>query len=169
MNEHDDEYEDDNESTSDTIYLTFSLASSDYAIHVSHVLEIVRLQRIFSVPDVASYIRGVINLRGKVIPLLDVRARFGLPDAQYTDRTVVVVIEVDGAHTGLIVDGVFGISEFTANTIEPAPSAFQSSGCRLVRSLARRNDRVNLIIDVPALVASSGGPVDVDAAHATTN
>lgn len=154
MNDDLDLHDYDEEDNLDNTYLTFSVAGEDYALHVAHVIEIVRLQRIFAVPDVASHIRGVINLRGKVIPLLDVRARFGLPDAAYNDRTVVVVIQIGDTPTGLIVDGVFDIAEIQPSQIEPAPSAVRAAGSSLVTGMGKRGDRVSFIIDVPTLVAA---------------
>lgn len=143
---------DDDQSIEHT-YLTFSVADEDYALHVGHVIEIVRLQRIFAVPDVDDHICGVINLRGKIIPLLDVRRRFGLPEQPYTDRTVVVVVEVEGAPTGLVVDGVFDITEIPPASIEAAPLA--RGGPSLVRALGKRGDRVSFVLDVPTLVATT--------------
>lgn len=153
MNDELDLLDEEEEDNLDNTYLTFSIADESYALHVAHVIEIVRLQRIFAVPDVESHIRGVINLRGKVIPLLDVRARFGLPHAEYTDRTVVVVIQVGDAPTGLVVDGVFDVSEIPPRHVEPAPSAMRGSGPALVTGMGNRDDRVSFIIDVPTLVA----------------
>lgn len=156
MNDHDDVFDDEEDDNIENTYLNFGIAGEDYAINVAYVTEIVRLQKIFSVPDVQNHIRGVINLRGKVIPLLDVRARFGLPDAPYDDRTVVVVIETNNSPTGLIVDGVYGICELPAEQVEPAPPAMRRAESSLVTGLGRRGDRVSFIIDVPTLVSTSG-------------
>lgn len=162
MNDDLDVLDYDEDDNIDNTYLTFSIAGEDYAIHVTHVIEIVRLQRIFAVPDVSSHIRGVINLRGKVIPLLDVRARFGIAEAAYNDRTVVVVIQIGDTPTGLIVDGVFDISEIPVAQVEPAPAGMMMiDGKSLVTGLGKREDRVSFIIDVPILVANSGS----DARH----
>ena len=88
-----DLYEDDDVNIEDT-YLTFSIDSEEYAVCVSYVTEIVRLQKIIEVPDVPSYIKGVINLRGKVIPVMDIRSRFSLQAVEYSDRTVIIVLEL---------------------------------------------------------------------------
>lgn len=119
-----------------------------------------RLQKVFSVPDVQSHVRGVINLRGKVIPLLDVRARFGLAETTFDDRTVVVVIESDNSPTGLLVDGVYGICELTPEQIEVAPPVIQQGKTQpLVTGLGKRGDRVSFILDVPSLVSTSGATI----------
>lgn len=143
----------DDDDNIENTFLTFAVAGEEYALHVSHVTEIVRLQKIFLVPDVAKHVRGVINLRSKVIPLLDVRARLGIAEAEYTDRTVVVVIDVAGSPTGLVVDGVFDISEMTPAQIEPAPSVMRGSGDPLVTGIGKRGDRISFIVDVKVLVA----------------
>jgi len=139
-------------------YLTFAVADEEFALPVANVTEIVRLQRIFAVPDVPSHIRGVINLRGKVIPLLDVRARFGVTRAPYDDRTVVVVIEVDEAPTGLVVDAVFDIAEIPPEATEPAPATTRAIGSSTVTSMSKRGDRVTFIVDVPRLVGPAFTP-----------
>lgn len=150
----DDDVAEDDESLEHT-YLTFAVAEARYAVPVEHVAEIVRLQRIFAVPDVAEHIRGVINLRGKVIPLLDVRIRFGLPHGTYTDRTVIVVIRTADGPTGLVVDSVFDIVELPPGSIEPARLVARDAGTPLVTGIGRRDDGVILLVDVAALVAAT--------------
>ena len=90
----------------DTMYLTFPVDAELYGVSITKVTEIVGLQKIMSVPDVPSYIKGVINLRGKVIPLMDIRLRFGLAEKAYDHRTVVIVLQINDAPVGMIVDGV---------------------------------------------------------------
>ncbi len=153
----DDREQDDDDNIEDT-FLTFAVGPEAYAISVSHVTEIVRVQQqVFAVPDVAAYVRGVINLRGRVIPLLDVRARFGLPAIADTDRTVIVVIDVDGAPTGLVVDGVYDITECPPQQREPAPGLMgQSKDGResLVAGICKQAHRVSFLLDARRLVLS---------------
>jgi purine-binding chemotaxis protein CheW len=139
----------------DNTFLTFAVGDEEYAIPVSHVIEIVRLQKIFAVPDVERHVRGVINLRGKVIPLLDVRARFGLHETAYSDRTVIVVIEVDGTPTGLIVDDVFDIAECLPDQIESSATLMRSGRESLVTGISKRGERVSFILDVHRMVVSA--------------
>jgi purine-binding chemotaxis protein CheW len=147
-----DSLETDEEDLPENTYLAFNVSEEEYALEVRHVTEIVRLQKAFAVPDVPPFIRGVINLRGKVIPLLDVRARFGLGESQYNDRTVIVVIEHDDTRIGLVVDAVSDVSEIPPESIEPCPKrAHQTSS--LVRGVSKRGERVNLILDVASLLA----------------
>ncbi len=149
---------DDDDDNLENTYLTFGVGDEEFAIHVAHVTEIVRLQKIFAVPDVATHVRGVINLRGKVIPLLDVRAKFGIEQVAYTDRTVIVVIEVGGAPTGLVVDRVFDITEIDPKTIEPLNTGAQTVHPSLVTNVSNRGDRVSFLVAVEALVSGTSLP-----------
>lgn len=136
----------------DTMYLTFPVGEELYGVSIAMVTEIVGLQPIMSVPDVPSYIKGVINLRGKVIPLMDVRLRFGIPEKAYDDRTVVIVMQVDDAPVGLIVDGVNEVLDVPDDSIDRAGS-FAGDGARaLVKGLARLEERVAILLDVTALL-----------------
>jgi len=80
----------------ENMFLTFRVADEDYAVGIEYVTEIVGIQDFKKVPDVPAFIKGVINLRGKVIPIMDVRIRFGLPSQEYTERTCIIVLEVEG-------------------------------------------------------------------------
>lgn len=134
-------------------FLTFQVAGEEYAVPVAHVTEIVRLQKSFGIPDVPAYVRGVINLRGKVIPLLDVRTRFGLAHAEYTDRTVVVVLEVASTVTGLVVDAVSEVAEMTPDMIEQRGALASKSERPMVRGMGKRPNGVSFILDLEALLA----------------
>jgi purine-binding chemotaxis protein CheW len=144
----------DDDDNIDNTYLTFIVDEEEYAVHVSHVTEIVRLQKSFAVPDVPGYIRGVINLRGKVIPLLDVRSRFGLKEAEYTDRTVIVVLEVGETATGLVVDGVSEVAEITPENIDTRSIPAHQGRGSMVSGMGKRADRVSFILDVPFLLSA---------------
>ena len=135
-------------------FLTFVVGDEAYAVPVHHVTEIVRLQRSFALPDVPSCIRGVINLRGKIIPLLDVRVRFGMQEAAYTDRTVVVVLEWNESLTGLVVDAVSEVIEIAAETIEPRPAMAHASSTssNAVSGIATRPDGVIFMLELPTLL-----------------
>ena len=153
-----DDLNSDDDGNLDNTYLTFQVGESEYAVEVAAVTEIVRLQQTFSVPDVPDCVRGVINLRGKVIPLIDVRARFGLKEAAYTDRTVVVVLEASDSSTGLIVDGVSEVTEILPEQIEPRSQMKSLGRPSVVKGLGKRASRVSFILDVPSLLAADDAP-----------
>ena len=156
MSTDDPELVDDDEENLEHTFLTFHVGGEEYAVPVAHVTEIVRLQKTYVVPDVPGYVRGVINLRGKVIPLLDVRSRFGLSDAAYTDRTVIVVLELGDSATGLVVDAVSEVTEILPDQIEVRTNLRSAARPSMVRGMGKRANRVSFILDVPALLALDG-------------
>ena len=106
---------DEEEDTQQGKYLTFNLAKEDYGIEIKYVTEIIGIQRITEVPDMPDFLKGVINLRGKIIPVMDVRIRFSLPAREYDDRTCIVVVDIEGRAMGLVVDRMNEVSEFAFN------------------------------------------------------
>jgi len=152
-----DDYDEGGDATEDAeradTHLIFSLDDDDYAISVARIKEVVRLPEYRKVPDVPDFIRGVMNLRGRVVPLMDSRMRLGLGVPIYTNRTVVIVLESDGALTGLVADGVSGVCVFPPETIEPY-SYSREAGVRAVTGLGRRDETSALILDIDHLLAA---------------
>ena len=138
-----------------TKLLTFVLDDVRYGLEVKHVVEIIGIQRITRVPERASFVRGVINLRGRVIPVIDVRLRFGLPERAYDSRTCIVVARVGDANVGLIVDTVHDVIDVSLDDIEPVPAASNGAAGDLVASMARASDAVIVILAVHRLAASA--------------
>lgn len=132
-------------------YLTFRLGREDFGIAISHVVEIVGLQKITAVPDQPSFMKGVINLRGKIIPLMDGRIRFGLAQEAYDDRTCVIVTDVAGQITGLIVDRVNEVLEIPAEQVEPPAAANGGGADSFVCGLGKVGDSVKVLLDVRPL------------------
>src|SRR6266536_66286 len=106
-------------------YLTFQLSKEEFGIRVLKVREIMGLQQITAVPQTPAHIIGVINLRGKVVPVIDLRLKFGLPAAEYTQRSCIIVTQVQGESVpvlmGIVVDGVSEVLNLTASEIEDTP------------------------------------------------
>lgn len=141
---------------SDTIanmYLTFDLGAEEYGVGIAGVTEIVGMQRIMPIPDMPAYVKGVINLRGKVIPLMDIRLRFGMPERAYDDRTVIIVMEVEDAPVGLIVDGVREVREIPADQIDRHARVGRSATRSVIAGIGRVGDRVAVLLDPPVLVS----------------
>jgi len=137
-------------------FLTFQVGEETYATSVQHVREIVRMQRITAVPEVPAYVRGVMNLRGKVIPVMDVRARFELPERAYDDRTCIVVVQVWDWSVGLVVDRVADVLDIRPDQIETPRTAQSSRAVAFLSGLAMVGDQVRLILDIERLLASPG-------------
>lgn len=150
MDEFDDPFGDDEEDSSGVTFLVFRVGNAEYALPVLMVTEIVRLPAFHALPDVPAHICGVVNLRGRVVPLMDLRMRFGLTPHAATERTVVVVAEVDGLATGLLVDSVDDVVEFTDVDVTTVQAGVARSD--LVRGVARRGDRVCFVLEAAALL-----------------
>jgi purine-binding chemotaxis protein CheW len=148
----DDFYDDDDEDTQKDKYLTFTVGKEDYGIEITHVTEIIGVQKITDVPDMPAYIKGVINLRGKVIPVIDVRLRFRMPEREYDDRTCTVVVSVNGTPIGLVVDTVKEVVDIPENQIELPPEVAESSTQRYIKGLGKIGDDVKILLDVEKLV-----------------
>ena len=145
---------DDKEETSLTDkYLLFNLGNEEYGIDISRVTGIEELQKITRVPDMPEYMKGVINLRGRVIPVIDLRLRFGMEERAYDDRTCIIVCDVQDMTIGLIVDTVTVVSDIEERDIEPPPSFKTESGKeRYISGLARIDDEVKILLNVEKIL-----------------
>jgi len=132
------------------LYLTFQIGQEDFGIDIGDVIEIVGIQKITEIPDMPDYIRGVINLRGKVIAVMDVRLRFNMEERPYDDRTCVIVVTVGDLTVGLLVDRVNEVVEIAENLIENAPPT--QSEDQYIRGLGKIGEKVKILLDVPNLV-----------------
>jgi len=137
------------------MYLTFDLGQEEYGVSIAGVTEIVGMQRIMPIPDMPRYLRGVINLRGKVIPLMDVRLRFEMPERSYDERTVIIVMEVDDAPVGLIVDGVREVREIPADQIDRRGQIGRNGGRSVIAGIGQVGDRVAVLLDPSVLVSEN--------------
>ena len=138
-------------------YLTFALGSESYAIPVLKVREIIRLTTITTVPQLPNYIRGVINLRGKIIPVMDLRLRFGLAAAASTEQNCIVVVQVKnsaGGATamGLVVDAVEEVAQFAAADIEQTPDFGAQVDTQYILSMAKIKGAVKALLDIDRVI-----------------
>jgi len=140
--------DDEDDATQFAKYLFFNIGDELYGINIMNVTEIIEMQRITEVPDLPEFMRGVINLRGKVIPVMDLRSRFGMPDRAYDDRTCIIVANIDSAVLGMIVDTVAEVHDVPAQNIESSPSFASSASEHYVEGIARVEERVTVLIDV---------------------
>lgn len=135
-------------------FMTFQVGKEFYGISISYVNEIIMMQPITSVPEVKDYIKGLINLRGKIIPVIDVRIRFKMEPMEYTDRTCIIVINVKSTVIGLIVEKIAEVDTIQDDDIVPPPSLGrkESEQNKYVYGLARTGDVVKLLIDPEKLI-----------------
>ncbi|WP_043930511.1 chemotaxis protein CheW [Bacillus sp. EB01] len=132
-------------------FLTFNLENEFYGIDIRHVIEIIGIQQITEVPEMPEYIRGIINLRGKIIPVMDVRVRFKKQPKEYNDRTCIIVIEVHEVSVGLIVDSVSEVLTISPENIVLPPDISQGVN-RYVKGIGKVGDDVKLLLNCDTLL-----------------
>lgn len=146
-----------------TKYLTFILGSECYGLDIMYVREIIGMQQFTTVPDVPAYVKGVINLRGKVIPVMDVRLRFRMGERAYDDRTCIIVIHVGDWLVGLVVDTVSEVLDIPQADVEQPPQAFGRNNDHFIAGMGKVGDQVRMLLDAEKLV---GAPPRAVAAEA---
>jgi len=134
-------------------YLTFCLGREEFAVRVMNVREIIGIQDITTVPQTPACVKGVINLRGKVIPVVDLRLKFGFPEQAHTERTCIIVIQVDGQagpaiNTGIIVDEVSEVLNLNGSEIEATPDFGDGTATPYLLGLAKVKDKVKILLDI---------------------
>lgn len=147
-----EEEEDENVDTQHGRYMTFKIDGEYYGIAITYVNEIIGIQPATELPETPEYIRGLINLRGKIVPILDVRMRFEKPVADYDDRTCVIVINVGEDTVGLIVDTIADVVSIEDSDILDPPSVKNSAANHYISGLGKIGDEVKLIIDPAKLI-----------------
>jgi purine-binding chemotaxis protein CheW len=141
----------DDEDTQKDKYLTFHIGTEDYGISIAYVTEIIGIQSITEIPEMPDFIKGVINLRGKVIPVMDVRTRFKLPPREYDERTCIIVVEIDGTSVGLVVDTVNEVADIPEDQIEPPPQTKRKGGS-YIQGIGKIDKDVKILLDIKKIL-----------------
>lgn len=150
-----DVYEDVLELEEDTQrgrFLTFSLGREIFGIEIKHVTEIIGIQEITEVPELPGYIKGIINLRGKIIPVMDVRLRFKKEPKEYDDRTCIIVIDIRGVSVGLIVDTVSEVLAIPDEDIAEPPQMKSIFNNRYIKQIGKEKGTTILLLDCEKLL-----------------
>ena len=135
--------------------VSFQLGKEEYGVDIMVVQEIILLGNITHVPEVPEYILGVINLRGNVIPILNLRKRFGLEEVDSTDETRIVVINYEGRTVGIVVDSVSEVLRLTNEQISPAPASLSGGERDYITSLARLGEKLLILLDVDRVLGAT--------------
>jgi len=143
-------------------YLVFHLGKEEFGVHVLKVREIMGIQEITAVPQTPMFIKGVINLRGKVIPVIDLRAKFSLPEADYTARTCIIVLQVmqdlgdrrGAIQMGVIVDGVSEVLTIQESEIEDTPAFGDDVQIPYILGMAKVKGKVKILLDIDQVLAN---------------
>ena len=147
------EYDEDDEDTLKDRFLTFKVMNEDYGIEIVRVKEIVGIQDITPVPEMPSYIKGVINLRGNVINVVDIRLRFNMQEKEYDERTCIIIIQVDDIEVGMIVDNVSEVCVIPEEDIKKNTSLNKTSGNSFIKGLGKLDGKIKMILDVEKLLS----------------
>jgi purine-binding chemotaxis protein CheW len=139
-------------------YLTFMLGDEDYGLEILKVREIIGMMDITAIPQTPPYIKGVINLRGRVIPVIDLRLKFGLPSLDYGERTCIIVADVAGGdgpmQMGVVVDAVSEVMHVSSEEIEPPPSFGTGLSTSYLLGIAKARDRIKILLDIDQVLTA---------------
>ncbi len=138
-------------------YLTFALGKEQYGLEILKVREIIGYMEITAVPQTPMYVKGVINLRGQVIPVVDLRAKFGMETSETTEETCIIVVEIgQGGHgfsTGIVVDHVEEVLDIAGEDIEPAPQFGSAVNTDFILGMGKIGDSVKILLDIDMVLA----------------
>ena len=140
-------------------YLTFALGPEEYGLEILKVREIIGYMEITAVPQTPSHVKGVINLRGQVIPVIDLRAKFGMDTTETTEETCIIVVEISQAdrkfNTGIVVDHVQEVLDIPGEDIEPAPQFDSSVDTSFILGMGKIGDSVKILLDINKVLAGT--------------
>ena len=139
-------------------YLTFTLAEEEYGIGILKIKEIIGMMPITSVPQTPEFVKGVINLRGKVIPIIDLRLRFGMEEMEYTERTCIIVVEIQ-SHSGtimigIVVDSVSEVLNIKGEDIEDTPAFGKKLNTEYILGMAKMEGGVKILLDIDRVLST---------------
>lgn len=133
--------------------VTFAVKGEEFGVDILRVQEIIRTMEITKVPNSPAFVDGVINLRGKVIPIVDLRKRFGIPPKKHDSDTRIIVIEIHGMIVGFVVDSVSEVLRIPASTVEPPPPVVGSVESEYISGVGKLNDRLLILLDLNKLLS----------------
>ncbi len=151
----------------ETQLVVFDLASELYGVDIADVREIIRMQSITRVPGAPPFIEGVINLRGKVVPVVDLRKRLDLQINEQTQETRIVVVDIAGRDVGVIVDGVTEVLRIPLSSVEPPSSMITNADSDYLRGIARLENKLIILLDLSKVLATIDTQIVVDAVAAS--
>ncbi len=128
--------------------VSFKIGDEEFGVNILQVQEINRLVQITQVPNAPDFIEGVMNLRGKIVPVVNLRKRFGLPQKEYDKNTRVIVVELNGKTVGFIVDSVSEVLRFSKNDVDPTPDLISGIGNEYITGIAKLEDRLLILLDL---------------------
>jgi purine-binding chemotaxis protein CheW len=135
--------------------VSFKLGSEEYGVDIAQVQEINRMVAVTHVPRAPQFMEGVINLRGQLIPIIDLRSRFGMPRAEHTKSTRIVVTEIAAKRVGMVVDSVSEVLRLPAGQIEDAPEMITGVDTEYIRGVGKIEDRLIILLDLAKIISGA--------------
>ncbi len=136
-------------------YLTFALAEEEYGLEILTVREIMGVMDITAVPKTPDFVKGVIHLRGKVIPVTDLRLKFQMETVEQTEETCIIVVDVDGVEMGIVVDKVSEVLDIAAEEIEDAPAFGANVNTDFILGMGKARERVTILLDISKVLSNA--------------
>jgi purine-binding chemotaxis protein CheW len=146
--------------------VTFTLGTEEYAVNILKVQEINRMTEIAKVPNAPTYVEGVINLRGRVIPVVNLRERFGMSEKESDAQSRIMIMDIQGLTIGLVVDSVSEVLRIPANTVDATPAMATAMSTDFITGIAKLEDRLIILLDLDKLIERIEGSAMVAAAKA---
>lgn len=134
-------------------YLTFRLATEEYGLEILKVREIIGMMGITPVPRTPDYLRGVINLRGKIIPIVDLRLKFGMEYKEQTEETCIIVVQARGVEMGIVVDKVSEVMDIAGDDIEEAPALGSGVNTDYILGIGKTESKVRILLDIDKVLS----------------
>jgi purine-binding chemotaxis protein CheW len=156
--------QDGSKSDTGSEFLTFALGNEEYGIDILKVQEIRGYEKVTHIVNAPAFIKGVINLRGIIVPIIDLRLKFALGSAEYTQFTVVIILSLSSRVLGVVVDSVSDVIQLNADEIREAPQLSADLDTRFIRGLATLNERMVILMDIEGLMCSPDMALMVEAA-----
>ncbi len=134
-------------------FISFSVGEEEYGLELLKVKEVIRVREITWLPKAPSFVKGIINLRGDVIPIISLREKFGLPSQESTAATRVIVVEVDGRLVGMVVDSASQVVRIPADQIDPPPPVLGGASQEFITGVGKREDTLMILLNVDAILS----------------
>ncbi len=133
--------------------ISFIVGEEEYGLEILQVKEVIRLREITRLPRAPSFVKGIINLRGDVIPIIDLRDRFGLPQQDYTLTTRVIVVDVEGRLVGMVVDAASQVVRIPADQIEPPPPIVGGLSAEYIKGVGKLDERLVILLNIDRILS----------------
>ncbi len=135
-------------------YVTFSIGEEYYGVNATKVHEIIGMTKITHVPNSMAYMKGIINLRGSVVPVVDMRVKFTMEEKEYSDQTIIIIVEIKGRLFGMIVDSVSDVIGIAENSIQDTPHFSTKIESDFISGISNKNDQLIIMLDVDRILTS---------------